>query len=75
MAVTDILIRDVPEEVVAAIDARAAVLGLSRNEFLRRKVAQEARRSSQPVTAEDLQRFSKLAGDLADPEVMARAWS
>jgi plasmid stability protein len=72
---TDILIRDVPEDVVAAIDARAAVLGLSRNEFLRRKVAQEARRSSQPVTTADLQRFSELAADLGDPEVMARAWS
>jgi plasmid stability protein len=72
---TDILIRDVPEAVVAAIDARAAALGLSRNEFLRRKVAQEARRSSQPVTAADLQRFSELAADLGDPEVMAQAWS
>ena len=72
---TDILIRDVPEDIVAAIDARAAALGLSRNEFLRRKVAQEAQRSSQPVTAEDLRRFSELAADLGDPEVIARAWS
>jgi len=73
--VTDILIRDVPEEVVAAIDARAAALGLSRNEFLRRRVAQEARRSTQSVTVADLRRLSELAADLGDPEVMARAWS
>jgi hypothetical protein len=31
--VSDVLIRDVPEEVIEAIDARAAALGLSRNEY------------------------------------------
>jgi plasmid stability protein len=73
--VTNILIRDVPDDVVAALDARAASLGLSRNEFLRRRMAQEARRSPSPVTAEDLRQFADLAADLGDPEVMARAWS
>jgi plasmid stability protein len=72
---TNILIRDLPDDVVAALDARAALLGLSRNEFLRRRIAQEARRSSPPVTAEDLREFATLAADLGDPEVMARAWS
>ena len=72
---TDILIRDVPEEVVAAIDARAATLGLSRNEFLRRKMMQEASRSNQPVTADDLKVFSERFRDLGDPEVMRKAWS
>lgn len=72
---TNILIRDVPDDVVAALDARAALLGLSRNEFLRRRIAQEARRSSSPVTAEDLRQFGALTTDLGDPEVMARAWS
>jgi plasmid stability protein len=72
---TNILIRDVPDEVVAELDARAAALGLSRNEFLRRRLAQEARRASTPVTADDLQRFATLAADLGDPEVLSRAWS
>lgn len=72
---TDILIRDVPEDVIAAIDARAAAMGLSRNEFLRRRVTQEARRSSHPVSVEDLRRFSELAADLGNPEVMRDAWS
>jgi plasmid stability protein len=40
--VTDVLVRDVPEDVVAAVNARAARLGLSRREDLRRRLAQEA---------------------------------
>jgi plasmid stability protein len=72
---TNILIRDVPDDVVAALDARSALLGLSRNEFLRRRIAQEARRNSSPVTAEDLRQFATLSADLGDPEVMAQAWS
>ncbi|MBA2282299.1 MAG: ribbon-helix-helix protein, CopG family [Acidimicrobiia bacterium] len=33
---TDILMRDVPDEVLAAIDAKAKRVGLSRTEYLRR---------------------------------------
>jgi len=73
--VTDILIRDIPDEVVAAIDTRAAALGLSRNEFLRRRLGNEVRHNRSPVDAHDLQEFGSLASDLADPEVMNRAWS
>jgi hypothetical protein len=32
-------------------------------------------RTGQPVTAEDLRRFGRLARDLADPDVMREAWS
>jgi Ribbon-helix-helix protein, copG family len=39
--VTDILIRDVPEDVLAAIDANAQRVGLSRPEYLRRALARE----------------------------------
>lgn len=38
----DVLIRDVPEEVLAVIDRRASDLGLSRNEHLRRTLSQDA---------------------------------
>jgi hypothetical protein len=38
----DILIRDVPEGVVAAIDAKAHSVGLSRTEYLRRTLARES---------------------------------
>ena len=38
---TDILIRDIPDEVLAAIDARAKRVGLSRTEYLRRTLERE----------------------------------
>lgn len=71
---TDLLIRDVPEEVVAAVDTHAARLGLSRSEYLRRRLAQDAAVSGSAVSVADLTRFTELFGDLADPEIMSRAW-
>jgi hypothetical protein len=71
----DILIRDVPAEDVARIDAHAARLGLSRTEYLRRRLHHDASRPSSPVTADDLRAFAERFGDLGDPEVMRRAWS
>ena len=70
----DLLIRDVPDEVVAAIDNRAARLGLSRAEYLRRQLARETVDDTTPVTVEDLQRFSETFADLKDPEIMKGAW-
>ncbi|TDW65584.1 type II toxin-antitoxin system VapB family antitoxin [Kribbella pratensis] len=72
---SDVLIRDVPDDVLAVIDHRAAGLGLSRSEYLRRQLSQEAGRSEVTVTVADLERFSDLARDLEDPEVMDQAWS
>lgn len=72
---SDVLIRDVPEEVLAVIDAHAAELGLSRSEYLRRRLDQDARRSAASVGVADLEQFGELFDDLADPEVMERAWS
>jgi hypothetical protein len=71
---SDILIRDVPEATVAEIDRRAADLGISRNEYLRRWLDREMR-ATQPVMSEDLRRVGRLACDLADPDVMREAWS
>lgn len=71
---SDFVIRDVPEDVLAAIDARAARLGLSRNEYVRRELKIVAQRSATAVTVDDLQRFAERFSDLDDPEVMARAW-
>lgn len=70
---SDILIRDVPDEVVAAIDAKAQRAGLSRTEYLRRTLARE--RDQAQVTVEDLKRFADTFADLADEEVMGQAWS
>jgi hypothetical protein len=74
MSMSDILIRDVPEATVMEIDRRASDLGISRNEYLRRWLDRDIR-PAQKVTADDLRRFSRLASDLADPEVMRQAWS
>lgn len=73
----DILIRDVSDDVVAAIDAKASRAGLSRAEYLRRALERERTPTpdSEPVTASHLQRLADLAADLDDPEVMAGAWT
>lgn len=70
----DVLVRDVPDDVVAALDARASRLGLSRSEYLRRRLAQEAVTGSQPVTVEHLAGFAETFADPTDAEIMKRAW-
>ena len=71
---TDVLVRDVPDDVVAALEARAARLGISRSEFLRRRLAQEAAGNATTVSTADLAAFSETFSDLADAEVMKGAW-
>jgi hypothetical protein len=71
---TDILIRDVPDQTVAEIDRRASERGMSRNEFLRQWLDIQIRPQI-TVTLEDLGRLSELAADVTDPEVMRQAWS
>lgn len=71
---SDILIRDVPEATIKEIDRRASDLGISRSEYLRRWLDQGIR-PAEKVTTDDLRRFSRLATDLADPEIMRQAWS
>jgi hypothetical protein len=70
----DVLIRNVPDDVIAAVDARARRLGLSRSEYVRRRLAQDAAAANGGVTTQDLTRFAETFGDLADPAVMSQAW-
>jgi plasmid stability protein len=70
----DVLIRDVPDDVIAAMDKRASRLGLSRSEYLRRRLTQDAAVSGSAVTVQDLTRFADAFGDLADPDAMSRSW-
>lgn len=72
--VTDVLIRDVPDDVVSAIEAKAKRLGLSRTEYLRRQMLRVASTGDEPVTVESLRQFAETFADLADPEVMRGAW-
>jgi plasmid stability protein len=74
-SMTDVLVRDVPDDVIAAaVAARAARLGLSRTEYLRRRLAQEVASATEPVTFADLNAFAATFADLADDEVMKGAW-
>lgn len=73
--VTDILIRDIPETVVSAIDSKAARVGLSRAEYLRRVLLRERSGRSGEVTEKSLERFADTFRDLDRPDVMADAWS
>ena len=57
----DILIRDLPDDVVAAIDNRAQRAGLSRTEYLRRALARER---SDPAAEVDGGRPGALLGDV-----------
>jgi hypothetical protein len=70
----DVLIRDVPDDVLAAVDAHAVRLGLSRSEYVRRRLAQDAHVPGSSVEVADLVRLASLAADLANPDVMAAAW-
>ncbi len=71
----NILIRDLSQEAVDRIDAAAADLGLSRNEYLRRRFEQDVSPAAERmVTAEDWQRSAEVFADLADPAVMEAAW-
>ena len=70
----DILIRDVPEDVIAAIDINAQRLGLSRTEYLRRTLARERDVAPTAVSVADLASFADTFADLADPDVIDRAW-
>lgn len=71
---TDMLIRDVPDDVIAALEAHACRLGLSRTEYVRRRLAQDAAVSGSRVSTGDLTRFAETFRDLNDPDVMSQAW-
>ncbi|WP_018252715.1 type II toxin-antitoxin system VapB family antitoxin [Salinispora mooreana] len=71
----NILVRDLSQQAVDRIDATAASLGLSRNEYLRRKFEENiSPASDRTVTTEDWQRSAEAFADLADPTVMEAAW-
>lgn len=70
----DVLVRDVPDDVLAGLDARAAELGLSRVEYIRRRLAQDARASRIAVTHDDLHRMGRAVAGLADDDLMRQAW-
>ena len=71
---TDILIRDLPEGIVADIDSEAGRLGLSRVEYIRRQLIREARRTKREVRPTDLVASDDRLAGLLDHELMEAAW-
>lgn len=71
----DVLIRNFSAADLELLDKHARRLGLSRSEFLRRQLHQEARRVATRVTRVDLVQLSDLVPDLEDEDVMTDAWS
>ena len=71
----DVLIRNFPAEDLAMLDEHAARLGISRTDYLRRRLQQEARRVTKRVTAADLLALSRSIPDLGNDDVMTDAWS
>jgi len=73
---SDVLIRDIPDEDLERIDAEASRLGLSRSAYLRREMHRIARHRTVPAaTLEDLRRSRAAMADLGDEEVIRQAWS
>jgi hypothetical protein len=70
----DVLIRDVPDAVLAGIDVHAARLGVSRVEYIRRRLAADAAVSAPHVTTDDLRAFALTYADLADDDAADAAW-
>lgn len=72
---TNVLIRGLSDAAIERIDAEAAALGLSRNEFLRRRFEVEAAApAAATVTGDDWTRSAAAFQDLSDPDVMDAAW-
>ncbi|OJX97853.1 hypothetical protein EDD28_2057 [Salana multivorans] len=71
---TDVVVRNVTSSALQQIEADAARLGLSRDEYLRIAMERLSTTPLRPVTAEDLQRFGHLTADLRNDAVRRAAW-
>ncbi|MFE1101204.1 hypothetical protein ACFW4K_11835 [Nocardiopsis alba] len=70
----DILIRDVPDRVLRAIDVAAERQEVSRSEYLRHLLERTVRSSEVSVTVGDLELFAEAFSDLQGSDAMKRAW-
>jgi len=70
--VANLLIRDLSDADLRQLDGRARALGLSRSEYVRRRLRQDV--GAPKLTQADLERFATAHRDLTHPQVMAGAW-
>lgn len=71
----DVLIRHVPAADLERLDEHARRQGLSRADYLRRRLHSDAQRSVVSVGVGDLLEMGEALTDLADETVMKDAWS
>ncbi len=71
---TDVVIRDVSDEVLDRIDAAASGAGLTRAEYLRRHIDDLGADEVAAATSADLDRFASHFTDRLDDEVLRDAW-
>ncbi|MHB1808224.1 MAG: type II toxin-antitoxin system VapB family antitoxin [Solirubrobacteraceae bacterium] len=67
-----LLIRDLSDADLRRLESRARALGISRSEYVRRRLRQDA--DARRLTLTDLERFAEAHEDLADAQVMTGAW-
>lgn len=72
ITMADLLIRDLSDADLRQLDGRAHALGLSRSEYVRRRLRQDV--GAPRLTLADLERFAAVHRDLTDPQVMSGAW-
>ncbi|MCB1256325.1 MAG: ribbon-helix-helix protein, CopG family [Microthrixaceae bacterium] len=71
----DVLIRDVPDDVLGLLDHKARRLGLSRTEYLRRMLVRDSAVGGEEAALEHWRSFAQRHVDLDDPEVQRQAWT
>jgi len=73
----DLLISDVPDDELRRVDEKAARLGLTRIDYVRRLIAQDAARPvpGARVDGGAFERFGVLTQDLRNGDLMRDAWS
>jgi hypothetical protein len=72
---TDVLIRDVPDDVIVALDPHAGRLGLSRERIRALPPGSGRRHAGFRGQCGGSDRFASIFAALADPEVMSQAWT
>ena len=68
----DILIPNVPDDLIAAIDIKAQRLGISRADYLRQVLARELAVQQVHVSVTDLVDLAGAFADLGDPDAHRR---
>jgi len=71
----DVLIRNLPAGDFSLLDEQAARPGISRTDYLRRKLHREGHRTAGSVTARDIRAVAELLPDLGDDSAISDAWS